>query len=797
MGLRSIKYYLVIILFLSGFGEIYSQKNTDSLIASNRRLLRTKNSEGTEFWLCFQRNYKDSKTPTPQTELHLEFFITGDEDAKVRIIIEGIGYDYSFDLKGGSVQNIKIPVEAQVKSDEVKEKLGINIKSDKPIAVYGLNRRFQTTDTYLGLPTSVLGTEYRVMGYTVSEGLMSHFAVVATENGTEVTITPSTNTATHPGGIAYPIVLNKGEVYQVAARNDRMGSCDITGSLIKSNKKIAVFSGHQCAYVPPTIMACNHLVEQIPPIPSWGKHYYLGMLKPRSNYTFRVLANEPQTRVFLDAKLIKTLNGGEYWDSTVKKNIQITANKPILVAQYSQGFKNGDSLGDPMMLLISPTQQFLRQYRFATPINGSWKHNINVVVPNQGIPSMRLDGQAIEPKQFTQLGISRYSIAFINVPYGSHLIEGALPFGMYSYGFGFGNDAYDAYGTMAGQSFIEYEPAADTLPPLADSKVTDGKYNIVFRDDRVDDTGIREINVVDNLGFDFKAPKLDEGTPQLQIPIKPLDASTPGRLVLRVKDIALNEVTFTICYYFDGKTGKFMYSLNEGVVTNCMPDPGIQIGAFVKLNTNIHSANFVNSGKVTANGAFGDATAFGGFGGLFIGRRFSNDWLLSARISLENSPGIIEAADSVPSKIRAENGKLIDFQESRLLELKGLTLNFGFAAEYYFESLVYALGGLNIGISLSDAIEYKNKILIPDYSTYPDGSRETNSPNGVRNATNIGSLNSIRLSAFAGLGISIPINYYLTAFSEFTYTFPLSSMINDGTWKIHLLSIQIGARYRI
>ena len=130
--------------------------------------------------------------------------------------------------------------------------------------------------------------------------------------------------------------------------------------------------------------------------------------------------------------MLKILKEGEYLERNSNQNLQLTADRPVLVAQYSQGFDNGDSIGDPMMLLITPTQQFLKQYRFATPINGSWNHYINVVIPTKAINSITLNGRKLDPKIFEPLGISRYSIAFIPIPFGTHYIKADEPFGMYS-----------------------------------------------------------------------------------------------------------------------------------------------------------------------------------------------------------------------------------------------------------------------------------------------------------------------------------------------------------------------------
>jgi hypothetical protein len=97
----------------------------------------------------------------------------------------------------------------------------------------------------------------------------------------------------------------------------------------------------------------------------------------------------------------------------------------------------------------------------------------------------------LDTNEFRPFGLSRYSIASLSIPYGSHIIEGALPFGMYSYGFGKGLDAFDAYGTMGGQSFIEYSVTRDVNPPTADEKIIKTNIWVLIRDDRPDDTGLR------------------------------------------------------------------------------------------------------------------------------------------------------------------------------------------------------------------------------------------------------------------------------------------------------------------
>lgn len=783
-------------LFLFMISGLYSQ--TDSI--GNKQIQVVKNPEGTEFWLCFMRNYKDpEKKPN---DLMLELFITGDKNANVEIEIKSIGYKEKVFVQAGTVRNIKLSYLAQVRSNEtVEHDQAVHVVSDNPITVYGLNRRYQTTDTYLGMPTEVLGKEYRVICYYVSDPLLPQFAVVASEDATEVTITPSAETYSgRPAGRPFTIYMNKGDVYQVSSLYKSLASkvsTDLTGSLVKSNKKISVFSGHQCAYVPappPVIIACNHLAEQLPPITSWGKHFYIGRLKSRSKYSYRVLAHYPNTKVFVDANLVQILEPGQFMEKISDKNLQITADKPVLVAQYSQGFRNGDSIGDPMMLLISPTQQFLKKYRFATPVNGEWEHLINVVSPTRSIGSMKLDGSKVDSMQFTRLGISRYSIASLKIPFGAHIIEGEMPFGMYSYGFGYGYDAFDAYGSMGGQSFMDYEPVNDTIAPQVEERIENGKINLIVRDDGVDDTGIKTVIAAEKMNIECNVPDFEEGSPQIMFSINPQSPNLNGRAVFAVTDLALNTSYYTVCYSFDQSKARFVLQLNEGDNIDCKIDPGFQIGLFAKVNYGFHDASFNKAGDIKAEGKFEKASASSFTIGASISRRVLPKLVLTGKLFLDKYNGELTSADTSIYKVRDPvSGELKPFQEGWQVSLKGLYLNLAAGAEYYLSNILYASGGLNFALNMSKSADVYRNIILPSDYKYQNGKRSQKS----ESISEISSINTLRLGVYGGLGVNVPIRDNFSGFAEANYNYFFGNIISDGNWSYNQFSILFGIQYRI
>ena len=787
-------FWLLIVLCLGWLTirPVQAQEDDDYTSA-----VHMKNSEGTDFWVCFMKNYHETSDASSD-QLTLQLFFTANETANVTVQIPGLNYKRTLIVNGNSVASLVIDEHAQLSSVAAPQKLAIHIQSDFPISVYGLNRRFQTTDTYLALPVSVLGKEYRAICYNkLNQDLISQVAIVATEDNTELTIIPRCQVL---GGYAaekpYTMKLSRGEAYQMVADFSAVGSGDLTGSYIKGSKPISVFSGHSCGYVPSGIQACNHLVEQLPPINAWGKHFYVGMLKGRSRYTLRVVAHEDRTKVFEDSRLVAVLSAGDFYENlNVRKHLQITADKPIMVAQYSQGFKNGDSIGDPMMILISPTQQFVDRYRIATPVNGYWDHFLNIVVPTEKISTLRLDGKPIPLSNFETLGLSRYSLAQIKVDFGTHVIHGAVPFGLYLYGFGYKDDGFDAYGNMGGQSFYDLDYSKDTLGPIGETQMLKSSTTLIIRDDRNNDRGIKSVSVVFAQGLTTTIPTIEEGAPQVILQLKTLADEFEGKMVVRATDVAGNVSTFTVCYQRDSRGPAYSYKLcPDG--QDCEIISTWYVGAYIYANNTFHNADFSAAGNVVANGPFGAASGTGGYFGLLGSRRLNEKLALTGRLNIESVGGTIHAPDSVVIQRRdSTTGKLENFQEERTLSISAPVIAFSFVAEYNVVRSFYVLGGAKASLLTSSAVDYKRRILQPPNTVYKD----VNSSERDMAISGMDALTTLRFAFIGGAGFSVPINSRLSAFLQAEFELPLNGFIStsNGSWSSSALSASLGLRYRL
>ncbi|MCB0702265.1 MAG: IgGFc-binding protein [Candidatus Kapaibacterium sp.] len=768
--------------------------NANSQVDKNKILLE-KSPEGKEFWLCFMRNHNDADLNNPNaTQLDLKLFLTSDKDASVTIEIKSIRFKEQVFVKGGTVKAIQISPLAQVTSSEIIESgRALHVTSDVPISVYGLNRRKLTTDTFMGLPVNVLGTSYRVMCYDVSIKLMAEMAVVATEDSTLVTITPTVDTdGGHKRGRPFSVTLNKGDVYQVAAANTVpcIDNCDLTGSLIESNKKIAVFSGHQCAYVPTDVIACNHLVEQVPPLHSWGKHFYIGAFKKRSFYNYRVLANKDGTRVFEDSKLIGTLNAGQHLERETDKSVQVTASNPVLVAQFSQGFDNGDRIGDPMMCLISPTQQFLKKYRFATPVDGFWEHFVNVVAPTKALNSIRLNGIKVDVSKFKKLGDSRYSFAQISVNYGTHVIECSEPFGMTSYGFGYGDDRYDAYGSLGGQSFSEYVETPDKEKPFIDYTSDKEGFKLLIRDDRNNDRGIAKVNLFQNTGFDYTVSKFEAGTPLVIVNFGNENYNKDLSVKIEATDLAGNIAEYTLCYTFNQISNRYQYTLQEGLQASCGESDPWEYGVSIGYNYINHFADFSNTGGLKSKGTFSDIVSSSFEFGLLATYRIDEKVNLMGRLNFMKYSGTLQSPDSTTSFVRKPLTGLSPFRESVNFELEGLFTNVILGIEYLITNNIYVTGGLQFDIPFSKSVKAEKEIIIPQDYNYDNGTNKTSI-----GLSSLGSLNTVGISANLGLGFRINAYNNINAFLEAGYAKRLTNMVDDANWTVSVVGIRSGIRF--
>ena len=396
-------------------------------------LSQTVTNEGTDFWIAFPPN----ASPPAITIFISSTFST---EGSVWSLVPGVNQDFT--VVPGVITQISLPSPVILQGGT--EDKGIRVTSKDPISVYGLNYLFGTTGGFLALPINALGTDYRVVTYTANfYPNCSHFSVVATADNTVLTIynrwTNSTSNVT----------LNYGQTFmdvETPATNE-----DITGSRIQSNHPVAVFGSTDCVTIPdPTCGACDQVVEQMFPYYSWGKNYITVPLAGRdaSGDIFRIVSSDDRNEILINGSLAATINAGDYYETNLAISSSIITSKAALVAQFAKGQNcSGNIIGDPLMMLIPPREQFLKTYTICT-LEGFASHWVNIVAPDYAVNSIYQDGILIPGAAFTQVGTTSYYEAQLPVSTGSHTYNSLHPFGIFVYGW----NSQNSYGYPGGCS---------------------------------------------------------------------------------------------------------------------------------------------------------------------------------------------------------------------------------------------------------------------------------------------------------------------------------------------------------
>lgn len=396
---------------------------------------------GKDFWMGFMNNYG-----TYAGTIQLQLFISGQNATTGTVEVPLQGWTQNFNVTPGVVTTVTIPTAtAHHINNDVVDTRGVHITTNDTVSVFAINFHSYTADASKVLPIRSLGTDYIVTTFSgIGSGfnLSSEFLIVATENGTEIEITPSVATSGgHAAGVPYTIQLDEGESYQVKAATSLT---DLSGTYVTGTdasgpcRPFAVFAGSQCTNIPTGCTACDHIYDQLLPTGSWGTDYYIAPFAGTSGYTYQVMARDNGTQVSINGGAPINLNAGQYqFFNNVPTATQINANQPITVTQYMQGV-TCSLTGDPAMLVLNADDQKIVDVTFSTVtstvIN---QHNLNVICETIDVGTVLLDNVAIPAASFTPYPNNPLnSYATVPISQGTHNLQAPNGFSGYVYGTG-------------------------------------------------------------------------------------------------------------------------------------------------------------------------------------------------------------------------------------------------------------------------------------------------------------------------------------------------------------------------
>ena len=373
---------------------------------------------------------------------------TADQIASVTIT-RGANVVAMQDVPASSVKVITLPwVNELTKGNGPSAKVvdgAYRIRSTNPVTVYQFNPLASTTtnDASLLLPVNTWGMDYLTASWGHWNSIPAFYAVVASQDGTTVNLSPSATGKSIKAGAGVnadgtgQVMLDEGDVLQVITNGG-----DITGTIVSADKPVEVFGGHKCTNVPFDKSACDHLEEAMFPIDTLAKEYIVvpPVQVPNNNLDkaqmVRVVASQDNTTLTFDPDqpVNKVLaKAGDFVElAMTTAAFKVSSDKKILVAQYMVGQSAGFGTSDPAMVLAVPAEQYRTDYLFFAATN--WVANFVDIIAPTGT-AVEVDQQAVN--SWKPIGGTGFSVAHVNLSNGgdgTHRVTADKKVGISVYG---------------------------------------------------------------------------------------------------------------------------------------------------------------------------------------------------------------------------------------------------------------------------------------------------------------------------------------------------------------------------
>ncbi len=455
----------------------------------------------------------------------------------------------------------------------------VRLSADAPVIVYAVAEMTDQSGGYLALPVPVLGTKYVIASSPDnSEYTPGYSSIIAAYDSTDVEISASAETySIKLGETRQYRTLNKGDIILLAAKNKGE---DLSGTLVKSTKPVAVISGNYCTFDAAGTF-CDYTIEMETPAYAWGKTYPVNPTPGDTTYMLKIFAGEKGAAVYRDGAKTGYImdefgpeNVGYITRQLPNEPVVISSDKKINVVRYNIDTTKSTM---PFQMNILSSTQFLNEAYFMTPgtrnsglsdehyislaycgkADGSLPDDLKIAVVEQGTYEWKQSklsdlspgpGQKLKDSLF---GSDNYYTKSVKIDAGVYKISSDKPVGLYSYGYA-GSSAYGFPTTVFLASDIP-----DAVPPVpswtlkCDGSVEDGLVtdmpanpdscsflqSVIFRGD-----------TSSNYGFSYREfiPGVDRTTKwQLNVINKDIDAFA----AIDFLDMRGNKTEIYIHYY--------------------------------------------------------------------------------------------------------------------------------------------------------------------------------------------------------------------------------------------------------
>ena len=424
---------------------------------------------GTTFYLAAMPAYNSQRDLLP-----VQLKIVSNEAGTVRVILPALQINRTY-LLTPKVTNISI-TGSEVIADAIGiDNKGIQILSTVEVAVHVIEgHAYAGSGKVMSLmPVIDSAKVFVVQSYETDWNIRkSHFVIIATEDLTDVDIKLKTaslgnvtyNNMIYKDGDIISITLNRLQTFYVY-----IFANDLSGSLIESNKPIAVFSGTDCVDIPRRGGGCNIIESQMIPVSQWGNVFVVPTIYPGRCHV-RVFAFHNTTRISVRAKFDLgrniTLNQGEFWETTLygsqAQPLIISGDTVVSIVLYGASIGSSDEhKSNPFMLVVPDIHQYSTlATTFPTLLYGDsvtnerpYENYAAIVLLEDSFSQLQYNGHAPDvlqnyslPNEFTVVitplkNVTTHTISTVSM---------STPMLVFVYGMA----RYESYGFVAGYTVI-------------------------------------------------------------------------------------------------------------------------------------------------------------------------------------------------------------------------------------------------------------------------------------------------------------------------------------------------------
>ena len=476
---------------------------------------------------------------------------------------------------------------------DVPEYGACHITAERAINVEFFSTGACSGGSFLPITTAGLGKKYVIASYNDNPGTggllggylgpkeleNSHgfFEIVAAYDSTKVTITPTATTMLGHVGVSqgkgstgvpvpYTVTLMRGQCYLVKTATDTISNFDISGSIVESNKPIAVIAGQENAFLGgvsgKSLEGRDFMIEQMIPVEYWDTTGYVSIplkdSQPQDPSLYEGIGEN--YRVYTYDSLGSTV---QLYDQCVGNPVNLpvaryghpaqerssvicpvdfetTNGAKFTVMMYDQrNFANAAPYPAPSMMTIVPMSHWRTSYLWYVPANKFETlqgYYVNVICQRGDMDMViraSYNGGPMKPiKQ-----VVTPQTAFKNIPNypnlmgqrfqlgpGSYYAVGSRPFMVYNYGFRAldpnfdlgdfdGDDFFFSYGLPVGMKTGGAPHIRITVDTFC------SYWNVCAHDSTfgLSNQGIKNVTLLDDSsgdilkpGYQFKNMRLDD-----------------------------------------------------------------------------------------------------------------------------------------------------------------------------------------------------------------------------------------------------------------------------------------------